>query len=201
MEFRRAMSSEPVWKPSQSGNTEPMGQRLFSWFVLAILFCFGAAILYSPGCGSRGNARRSSCQSNLKQISLAVAQYASDYDDLLPQRYWSASLLPYTKSEQLFWCPETNATQGTSDYFWNARLNGTNKNLIAQPATLVLLGDGRDDAPLDATLNSFPNAWRRDENSPAWRHLDTANYAFADGHVKSLKANRVTRDLRMGVAK
>lgn len=178
-----------------------MRQRLFSWFVLAILFCFGAAILYSPGCGSRGNARRASCQSNFKQIGLAWQQYAQDYDEVLSPRHWGALLLPYTKTNALFQCPETNATQDTSDYFWNSRFASAAQSKISKAATLILLGDGRDDAPLNATLNSFPDAWRRDENSPAWRHLDMANYAFADGHVKCLKANRVTRDLRMGLAK
>jgi prepilin-type processing-associated H-X9-DG protein len=33
---------------------------------------------------ARENARRSSCQSNLKQIGLAIAQYTQDYDEMLP---------------------------------------------------------------------------------------------------------------------
>lgn len=178
-----------------------MRQRLLSWLVIVAFLSFGLVMLFPPRNGSRHNARRSSCQSNLKQIGLAVAQYAQDYDEVLPSRHWGALLLPYTRTNAIFQCPETGATPDTSDYFWNSRFAGAPQSRISKPATLILLGDGRDDAPFDATLNSFPDAWRRDENSPAWRHLETANYAFADGHVKSLKANRVTRDLRMGVAK
>ena len=178
-----------------------MFQRLLPYLLLSLALCVGAAILSPSVNRSPLHARRVNCQLNLKQIGLAVAQYAQDYDDHLPPCHWASVLLPYMKTEQLFCCPETNYTPGTTDYFWNARFAGTEQSKISHPPTLILLGDGQDDAPLDATLSSLPESWRRNENSPAWRHLETANYGFADGHVKALRVNRVTRDLRLGVAK
>src|SRR3954462_4654890 len=43
-----------------------------------------AAILFPVFGRARENARRSSCQSNLKQIGLGLAQYLSDYDGHFP---------------------------------------------------------------------------------------------------------------------
>jgi type II secretory pathway pseudopilin PulG len=50
--------------------------------IIAIL----AAILFPVFARARENARRSSCASNLKQIGLALAQYAQDYDERMPNR-------------------------------------------------------------------------------------------------------------------
>jgi prepilin-type processing-associated H-X9-DG protein len=55
---------------------------------------------------------------------------------------------------------------------------------------LVLCGEGNDGTDgTDARYNRnvIPQVWLDTENSPARRHLDTANYLFADGHVKSVK--------------
>ena len=90
--------------------------------IIAIL----AAILFPVFARARENARRSSCQSNLKQIGLALLQYIGDYDEKLPRSYfgattgtdkttrektkWMDAIYPYVKSEQLFVCPsESNA--------------------------------------------------------------------------------------------
>ena len=52
--------------------------------ILAIL----AAILFPAFARARENARKASCQSNLKQIGLGTAQYSQDYDEkLYPHRF------------------------------------------------------------------------------------------------------------------
>ncbi len=50
-----------------------------------------AAILFPVFGRVRENARRASCQSNLKQIGLAIHQYTQDYDERMPLGYvyWS----------------------------------------------------------------------------------------------------------------
>ena len=83
--------------------------------IIAVL----AAILFPVFARARENARRASCQSNLKQIGLAAMQYASDYDGCLPpaviipgfnpgdlktQSYVDL-LQPYVKNLQIFVCP------------------------------------------------------------------------------------------------
>ena len=174
-----------------------MIQRLLPYLSLACFLCLGVAILRPLPNRSYLNARRVRCQSNLKQIGLALQQYAQDYDEHLPLRRWETPLLDYTK-ESIFQCPsaETNATGETGDYFFNNRFLGEPLGKITSPNTLIFVGDGLDNAT-DATLFSLPTRWRTVRDSPAWRHLDGANYSFADGHVKWLKVNRVNRDFRV----
>jgi prepilin-type N-terminal cleavage/methylation domain-containing protein/prepilin-type processing-associated H-X9-DG protein len=85
-----------------------------------------AAILFPVFARARENARRSSCQSNLKQLGLGLLQYVQDYDETMvsqsyprngqgqvngnkptgPDNYfWMDAAFPYIKSEQVFTCP------------------------------------------------------------------------------------------------
>ena len=88
-----------------------------------------AAILFPVFARARENARRASCQSNLKQIGLGLIQYSQDYDEILIADWygsdttvgpgdtlppgssqgvsykWEDAAFPYIKSEQVFNCP------------------------------------------------------------------------------------------------
>ena len=51
--------------------------------ILAVLIVF--ILIFYPGPGhNRENARRASCQSNLKQLGLAFIQYTQDSDNTYP---------------------------------------------------------------------------------------------------------------------
>ncbi|RYX82983.1 DUF1559 domain-containing protein [bacterium] len=171
-------------------------RRAFTWlefrWQLAI-FLILTALLIPKFMGARENARRANCQSNLKQIGLALQQYVTDNGGDLPSRHWPALLKPYIKEDRVFRCSTTSGPKGASDYFFHARFLEKPLKGSASPPTLILLGDGNDGLP----LARFPDSWRTDENSPAWRHIEGANYCFADGHVKWLKSKRVTDDFRM----
>jgi hypothetical protein len=69
MQFTNTDTRNP---PSRSSNSRRLA-------IIAIL----AAILFRLG-RARENARRSSCQSNLKQIGLGILQYSQDYDEKMP---------------------------------------------------------------------------------------------------------------------
>lgn len=97
---------------------------LIELLVVIAIIAILAAILFPVFARARENARRASCQSNLKQIGLGVAQYVQDYDERYPgwarslnnpagdssDIWWMAQIDPYTKSTQLFKCP-SNSTQ------------------------------------------------------------------------------------------
>jgi len=86
---------------------------LIEILVVISIIALLAAILFPVFARARENARRASCQSNLKQIVLAVRQYTQDYDErfpledstTVPQTYWVNSVMPYLKSWQVFHCP------------------------------------------------------------------------------------------------
>ncbi len=167
--------------------------------VIAILI-FLAVIFFPPGTfRSHENARRSSCQSNLKQLALAFLQYQQDADSKLPlvarkdSRGWAEDVQPYLKNWQIFQCPSgASGTQQTSDYFYNARLNGAKLDSLDAIAATINCGDGPDGAPLSSHLSALPPAALTNSNSFAQRHLGGANYGFVDGHVKWFKPEKIS---------
>ena len=180
-----------------------MKRKAFTlWEVLAVVavLALAAVILLPTGCRGRENARRSSCQSNLKQIGLAFLQYARDADAKAPpvanaRGGWSQLLQPYLKSEAIFQCPSASGNKsGATNYFYNARLSSAPLKITLNSkakAITILSGDGEDDANPDSNLSQFPAAWQKDESSPVWRHLDGANYLLVDGHVKWAKPQKI----------
>ena len=70
-------------KRHKSGFTRS-GFTLIELLVVIAIILILAAILFPVFARARENARRTACISNMKQIGLAVGQYAQDFDELLP---------------------------------------------------------------------------------------------------------------------
>lgn len=95
---------------------------LIELLVVIAIIAILAAILFPVFGRARENARRSSCQSNLKQIGLGLAQYTQDNDETQVMTfytvqnvngnrvYWPTSIFPYVKNEQIFVCPSASTT-------------------------------------------------------------------------------------------
>lgn len=106
------------------------GFTLIEILVVIAIIALLASILFPVFAKARENARRASCQSNLKQIALGVMQYTQDYDERLvisnsgplygsaqddtAWGLWMLHLYPYLKSTQIFRCP--SAGVGTNPY-------------------------------------------------------------------------------------
>ena len=166
---------------------------LLDLVVYLAMFLIIIAFLYPTFSRAKKNTQRANCQLNQKQIAFALLQYAADNDGDLPRHNWVAMAKPYVKDSAVFRCPSKGAPIGGSDYFFNDHLFKKQLENIKSPQTLILMGDGNDDKP----LSKFPSAWLKDENSPAWRHIEGANYCFADGHIKWLTPDRVLSDFRV----
>ncbi|MBW3636022.1 MAG: DUF1559 domain-containing protein [Armatimonadetes bacterium] len=133
------------------------GFTLIELLVVIAIIAILAAILFPVFGRARENARRSSCQSNLKQIALGITQYTQDYDESFPlirvhtsgpysdQRPagWAQAIQPYVKSTQILQCPSeirppsadpatADDNGGYTDYWYNAELawNLANSNYI-----------------------------------------------------------------------
>jgi prepilin-type N-terminal cleavage/methylation domain-containing protein/prepilin-type processing-associated H-X9-DG protein len=115
-------------------NTKRCGFTLIELLVVIVIIAILASILFPVFGRARENARRSSCQSNLKQIGLGFAQYVQDFDETMPlgqnaatpSAYWMDTIQPYTKNYQIFRCPSDSTTtvpiayNGASSYAANA---------------------------------------------------------------------------------
>jgi len=162
---------------SISATRRTRGFTLIELLVVIAIIAILAAILFPVFARARENARRSSCQSNEKQIALGFKQYIQDNNERYPAASgWQTAIFDYTKSEAILKCPSA-AGAGTFDYSYNSLMGGRNENRINNTASTVLVAE----ATRSGGATAAPTA------SASSRHFDGSNYAFVDGHVKWIK--------------
>jgi prepilin-type N-terminal cleavage/methylation domain-containing protein/prepilin-type processing-associated H-X9-DG protein len=208
---------------------------LIELLVVIAIIAILASILFPVFGRARENARRSSCQSNLKQIGLGVLQYQQDFDEKMPMRFgggrsWRVAVQPYIKSTQLFLCPSNTHTKLGAEYSEDVNQNdvldtaagevaliprgyqapteglaatgipptawqseeGRAISAFQYPSTTIMVaeGGGSDASFSDLPLGNAGWAFARGANPNNGifsGHLNTSNFLFVDGHVKSMR--------------
>ncbi len=104
MNAPKTASVRPTMQRDVRGTSR--GFTLIELLVVIAIIAILASILFPVFGRARENARRSACQSNLKQIGLGFLQYSQDYDEAFPIIYdrrgsrgqihsWDQAIMPY----------------------------------------------------------------------------------------------------------
>jgi len=269
------MKSNEIRKPAAAGTQHRhrarRGFTLIELLVVIAIIAILAAILFPVFGRARENARRASCQSNLKQMGLGLLQYAGDNNERLPvactaggptctagtAAVWMGVIQPYVKSTDIFECPSSDfdgsayipagaaGYSGTPSYsaagsyamnaaFYNApaisgrgpgspgSAGGMKLSSLGQPSRTIWAGDGNgspwvysdkggsykvgtDDGNgfrfLNTTGGAGPVTYGNNEGAFIERHLNTCDFLYADGHVKSVGLDDIAKNFGQLTAK
>jgi len=171
---------------------------LIELLVVIAIIAILAAILFPVFATAREKARQTSCASNEKQISLALLQYVSDYDEMFPcgvyevqdnDSYgWAGQVYPYVKAAKVFTCPDDQTQVTTASavsnnetvvsYAANENITilsagapapkGNMSKLTAPSVTVMLVEVSGLNAPVTNPMEGFANS------GLASRNLDTS---------------------------
>ena len=217
------------------------GFTLIELLVVIAIIAILAAILFPVFARARENARKSTCQSNMKQLGTGFSMYVQDYDERFPLTNWTEGnngtatsnrwwlhIYPYVKNTGVFAWPRSPLTQGLTgniaaglappfvvsplriNYGYNeifssygggvpmAKLNAVADTLVLAESTSLWLG-GYWSAPDRSLLRRVafakggapcgcPPAALTTLNDDWTIHMGGSNLAYADGHVKWVRA-------------
>ncbi len=190
----------------------PWGFTLIELLVVIAIIAILAAILFPVFARAREKARQAGCQSNLKQIGLALKMYMGDYDETNVRIYfgsganayrWHQAVQPYMKNYELFRCLTAkqrvdaysglymcygmncfNFDPGVYPCFWY----GPGDAEIEDASGTIWVADSKH--PTDATQGSYYVGGGAVFAEPVtrvdYRHNDMFNALWYDGHVKAM---------------
>jgi prepilin-type N-terminal cleavage/methylation domain-containing protein/prepilin-type processing-associated H-X9-DG protein len=179
---------------------KPSGFTLIELLVVIAVIAILAAILFPAFARAREKSYQATCESNERQIGLAVAQYVQDWDGALPNiahdvtdnpYSWTQTLSQFLRTNDVMWCPSDIHYKQTdirkSSYVINSLLSlGTLLTEIPGPSEVIYAGEA---GPLMVGDHYHPTngvaAMHFELNGH--QHGDGSNYLFLDGHVKWMR--------------
>jgi prepilin-type N-terminal cleavage/methylation domain-containing protein/prepilin-type processing-associated H-X9-DG protein len=181
------------------------GFTLIELLVVIAIIASLAAILFPVFAKAREKARQASCESNERQVGLAILQYVQDFDEHFPtgEQFtgnngagsgigWAGTVQNYIKSTGVFKCPDdattTNGVFVPDSYAANSNLigsaaGGALASLGAPAGTVMIVEITNDVADLsDPTENTLGANGKEYNNAPnAANDPGATMSAVADG--------------------
>ncbi len=198
------------------------GFTLIELLVVIAIIAILAAILFPVFAKAREKARQASCQSNIKQITLACLMYAQDHDERLPQYYYTGwhginsgfwqqygyvgecyecvmvTTWGYTQNMRMWVCPTAEVGRmGHASTAFQCQFQGVNLAEVWKPAEGPMVFDANCH-----WVNPYGDSAGLGFNTcnggriAQDRHNGGMNVGYADGHVKW--HNEQTTGLRGG---
>lgn len=172
--------------PNGRGAASAPGFTLTELLIVIAILAVLAAFLYPVFQHVRENSHRATCQSNMRQLGIALVQYVADSDEVMPRSWygppisngasdpaqgkykWMDVAYPYVRSEQVFTCPD-DAAAGAHPYIYyrnlpapSAQNYGTYRSNFAYYGTKSYtppFSDFNRPVPLSAVRVSSDTAW------------------------------------------
>ncbi|HLJ53589.1 MAG TPA: DUF1559 domain-containing protein [Chthonomonadaceae bacterium] len=190
--------------PRKPGGAFARAFTLIELLVVIAIIAILASILFPVFAQTREKARAAVCQSNTKELALALLMYAQDYDETYFGFYAGIDrkvlLYPYTKSgtgnantsaSQIWYCPSVKNPNQEAGYGFNTLINFQPMAAFSTPAQKVMLCDsGLKDTTAGVVLdlrtqvNAPDTMPAANPSRPNPRHSGGVEVGLLDGHVK-----------------
>ena len=175
------------------------GFTLIELLVVIAIIAILASILFPVFARARENARRSSCQSNLKQLGIGMLQYAGDNDEryhvsfFVPMAFptpnyghfvWPGRIYPYVKSTQVYQCP-SDPGSGPAPYLAPLCSYTYNQNVpVFSPALSGLAASAKTVLLFEAKgVTSYPDFPDYPGGPSSNGYLGESGHFFATGPI------------------
>ncbi len=183
------------------------GFTLIELLVVIAIISVLASILFPVFARARSKARGTACQSNMRQLGIALQMYADDADEIMPlwslvggsptggapSAYpytWDEQVFPYYRNKQVLECPENPLGRGFRSYAMPRYVSGIQLGRFPNPvATVALFEKGMypfgiwDDATGENVYQSHTAKGQPGYSEVPFHH-EGKNFTFIDGHVK-----------------
>lgn len=193
------------------------GMRLRAFTLVELLLVIAivsilAAVLFPVFSQAKESARKTTCLSNTKQLSLGVLMYAEDSDEVLPPTQngdfvlWPDLVSSYVRNDNVRICL-SDLSGATNSYGLNELIfvdctdflpspppQLPTETQLQTPSDTIMMGEL---GTLDDLVTPKENAYKltvpdddlndQYDARPAARHFNRANLVFFDGHSKALR--------------